>query len=107
MTMSNTPRKHPEQIAFGRRVAALRKARGWSQQQLADRLEQHGVHLHQTSLSLIEQGERVANVPQVVAFASALEVAFADLLGPDPAPSLTATFVRYAAALERVEEESR
>ena len=54
-------------IDFGRRVRALREARGLSQEALAD-----AAGLHRTHISLIERGQRSVRLETVVKLAIAL-----------------------------------
>jgi transcriptional regulator with XRE-family HTH domain len=78
---------------FGQRLASVRKSRGWSQRQLAARLD--------TTREIIDYYERRAVNPSLAFIeraAAALEVSLADLLGgeaksnrnrPGPSPQLT------------------
>lgn len=60
---------------FGDRVRTLRKARGLSQEQLAER-----TGLHRTYIGGIERGERNVSLINIVRLANALEVSPSDLL---------------------------
>ena len=60
---------------FGARVRALREARGWSQEELA---EQAG--LHRTYVSAVERGVRNPTVTVMARIAAALEVSLAVLV---------------------------
>jgi transcriptional regulator with XRE-family HTH domain len=68
---------------FGRRLAAARRAKGWSQAQLADRLS--------TSQKTVDYYERRAQNPSldlITRVAGALEVSVAELMGVDaPRPA--------------------
>lgn len=55
--------------AFGRRVRELRQARGYSQEELAERSG-----LHRTYISSLERGQRNVGLDNVHALAMALEV---------------------------------
>lgn len=55
--------------AFGRRVRALRQARGYSQEVLAERSG-----LHRTYISSLERGQRNVGLDNVHALATALDV---------------------------------
>jgi transcriptional regulator with XRE-family HTH domain len=60
--------------AFGRRVRALRKARGLSQEELA-----HRAGIHWTYLGGIERGERNPALLNIGRLARALDVAITEL----------------------------
>jgi transcriptional regulator with XRE-family HTH domain len=60
---------------FGDQVRTLRKARGLSQEQLAER-----TGLHRTYIGGIERGERNVSLINIVRLANALEVSPSDLL---------------------------
>lgn len=80
------PRKKKDDASFGPRLAALRKARGLTQVQLAE-----ATHSTQRSISYYENDDGVPPASIVVALAQALEVSADQLLGlkppPQPAPS--------------------
>jgi transcriptional regulator with XRE-family HTH domain len=59
----------------GQRVARLRRAKGWTQQQLAN-----AAHLHSVTVSNIEQGRRRMGADAAVALARALGVTVDELL---------------------------
>ena len=61
--------------AFGRRVRELRKARGFSQEELA-----HRAGMHYTYVGGIERGERNPALVNIGALAGALGVSLADLV---------------------------
>ena len=60
---------------FGRRVRELRNARGWSQEELADRAD-----LHRTYISAVERGVRNPTIMVIERIAKALKVRMAELL---------------------------
>ena len=60
--------------AFGRRVRELRQARGYSQEELAERSG-----LHRTYISSLERGQRNVGIDNVRVLAQALGVPAADL----------------------------
>ncbi|MGL5066045.1 MAG: helix-turn-helix domain-containing protein [Microcoleus sp.] len=60
---------------FGDRVRTLRKARGLSQEQLAEK-----TGLHRTYIGGIERGERNVSLINIVRLAKALDVPPSDLL---------------------------
>ena len=63
--------------AFGQRVRELRKARGFSQEELA-----HRAGLHYTYVGGIERGERNPALINIGKIAAALGVSLADLFAP-------------------------
>ena len=63
--------------AFGRRVRELRKAKGFSQEELA-----HRAGMHYTYVGGIERGERNPALVNIGALASALGVSLAELFRP-------------------------
>ena len=60
--------------AFGNRVRDLRRARGYSQESLADE-----VGLHRTYIGAIERGEQNVSIDNIAKLAKALKVNIADL----------------------------
>lgn len=56
-------------LAFGKRVRALRAARGLSQERLAELAE-----VHRTYMSSIERGQRNVGLDNILALAKALDV---------------------------------
>lgn len=60
--------------AFGNRVRDLRRARGYSQESLADE-----VGLHRTYIGAIERGEQNVSIDNIAKLAKALKVGIADL----------------------------
>ena len=63
--------------AFGKRVRELRKARGFSQEELA-----HRAGMHYTYVGGIERGERTPALINIGALAAALGVPLAELFSP-------------------------
>jgi len=59
---------------FGQNVRRLRRARGFSQEELADR-----VGLHRTYIGSVERGERNISLNNIVAIARSLSVPISDL----------------------------
>ena len=72
-------RKAVFRYVFGRRVRALRTARGLSQEALADLSG-----LHRTYLSSLERGQRNVGLENVCALAHALGVEASHLFESDP-----------------------
>lgn len=62
------------QTAFGVNVRKIRKQRGYSQEELADR-----AHLHRTYLGGVERGERNVALKNIVAISAALGCSIGDL----------------------------
>ena len=65
----------PEAVAFGKRVRALRRECGWSQERLAEAAEMNVVQL-----SNIERGANEPKLTTILKLAKALAVSPADLL---------------------------
>lgn len=57
--------------AMGRKVRQLRTERGWTQEDLRQRLAEHGWPLDQTTISNLELGRRPIRVAETVALATA------------------------------------
>jgi len=66
--------RHPQQVAFGARLRARRKALGWSQRLLA---EQSG--LDWSYVAQVERGERNIALLNIHRLADALDTAVAEL----------------------------
>jgi transcriptional regulator with XRE-family HTH domain len=62
------------EVQFGERVRELRRAKGWSQEELAFK---SGVH--RTYLGGIERGERNPALKNIAAIAKALEITLSEL----------------------------
>jgi transcriptional regulator with XRE-family HTH domain len=75
------PRKKKEDSSFGPRLAALRKARGFTQVQLAE-----ATKTTQRSISYYENDDGVPPSSIVMVLAQALQVSADELLGLKPAP---------------------
>ena len=60
---------------FGQNVRRLRKARGFSQEELAER-----AGLHRTYIGSIERGERNVSLKNIAAIAQALDVNVTELM---------------------------
>ena len=60
---------------FGKRVKALREAKDWSQEELADR-----AGLHRTYISAVERAVRNPTLTVIARIAKALKVPIAELL---------------------------
>mgnify|MGYP003608491649 CR=1 FL=1 len=66
---------------FGSRVKAIRKTRGWTQEELARRMSDAGHPMHQTTLAKIESGTRPTSVAELGALSTLLEVSIGSLFG--------------------------
>src|SRR5215211_3898739 len=64
------------------RIRELRKARGMTQQDLADRIALLGTPMHQTAIARIESGKRELTLAEAFQFAYALDVAPVHLFVP-------------------------
>lgn len=60
---------------FGKRLKALREARGWSQEELADRAS-----MHRTYISAVERAVRNPTLTVIERIAKALKVPITELL---------------------------
>lgn len=60
--------------AFGKRIRELRKKKGYSQEELADRAD-----LHRTYIGSIERGEQNVSLDNIAKIARALSTRIADL----------------------------
>lgn len=60
---------------FGQRVRALRRERGWSQEEFADR-----AGLHRTYVSAVERGVRNPTLTVIERLAAALNISISELL---------------------------
>lgn len=103
-----------EQIV-GRRVKALRAARGWSQQELATRMADAGQSWRQTTVAKTEAADRPIRVNEAAALAGVFGITVSDLLTiPVDDYHLASATVRLAevrslaeAAQQRVSELER
>src|SRR3954454_22931103 len=74
-------------VVFGKRVAAVRLDRGWTQARLAERLRELGYALPREALARLETGKRGVSLEDVFAIAYALDVSPLHLIVPvDDAP---------------------
>lgn len=68
--------------AVGRALRLLREQEGWSQAELASRVEPEGLRLDPSAVARIERGERDVRVGELLALAAGLGVAPPLLLAP-------------------------
>lgn len=64
-------------LDFGKRLAAIRKRKGITQERLADKVE-----LHRTYIGFIEQGKRNPSIANIRKIAKALSVSLKELFEP-------------------------
>ena len=65
---------------FARRLSALRKAAGLTQQQLAGNMAETGSAMHRSAIAKIEAGDRAVSIGEAVQLARALGVGLAELV---------------------------
>ncbi|MGW4411188.1 helix-turn-helix domain-containing protein [Nonomuraea sp. NPDC004702] len=76
---------------FGQRVRRLRVGRGWSQEELAERLTQVGLQFHQTQVGKLESGSRPIRLNEAQALALIFDTPLSNLLD-DSAPAKSEPF---------------
>lgn len=86
---------------FGRRVKDLRLERGWTQDELAKRLNGAGYSMHQTTVAKMESGARPTSVGEMAALAAIFGMSI-DRLFSDDAPVDRAMSAMAAATAECV-----
>ena len=59
---------------FGKRIRDLRKQKGWSQEELADKVD-----LHRTYIGAIERGEQSVSIDKIDALAKGLRISLEEL----------------------------
>lgn len=69
-------RAHPASVreVYSKRLGAIRRGRGWTQQQLADAMGRVGFPVNRATIAKVEVGKRPMEVSELVAFAAALDV---------------------------------
>ena len=67
-------------LYFGQKVKSLRTEKGWTQTELASRLADVGVELHQTTIAKMEGGARPTTINELWALALVFDVDYADLM---------------------------
>ena len=68
-----------QRVDVGKKIKSLRERRGWSQQELADRLGYES----DTAIHLIEKGKRGLSIEKLKKVALIFEVSTAGLIGED------------------------
>lgn len=100
---------------FGIRLRELRQRRGWTQQEVVQRLADHGLVLHQTAIARIETAARPVRLNEALTLAAVLGVDLPGLLAPSSHNVEIAELEEYSHALTtallearyRVEETAR
>ncbi len=87
---------------FRRGIRTWRELHGWSQTELAERMQDRGFPFHQATVYKLEDGRRPTRLAEAVALAEVLEVPLTHLIGPD-APERVARF-ELARAAQRVKD---
>jgi transcriptional regulator with XRE-family HTH domain len=98
----------PEEIA-GRRLALFRQERGWSQSEVARRMEAYGYNWHQTTVGRVESGKRPLRLNEAVHVAAMFGVSPIQLIVPNVTPDrlsddIKATEDARSSILERLED---
>jgi XRE family transcriptional regulator, regulator of sulfur utilization len=73
--VSRRKKRQPDAELFGRIVRTHREARGWTQEELAERADMNASYL-----GFIERGDNVPTLTIIIQLAEGLELAPADLL---------------------------
>lgn len=105
--MAGVRRPDPE-VQTGQALRRLRLARGWSQEEVAVRMQVYGYDFHQTMIAKIEAAQRPLRVRELADFATLFGVKVQDLVYP-PTASLAETVQAIAevtAKLEKVQEQA-
>lgn len=88
---------------FGAKVKLWRLERGWSQEQLAGRLRDLGIEMHQTTVAKLETGRRPVRLSEAFAVATAFRVPLLSIFhGPVPGEPWSLKAMRER--LERLDE---
>ncbi len=74
-------RPDPE-VQAGRALRRLRLSRGWSQEEVARRMQAYGYDFHQTTIAKIEAAQRPLRVRELAHFAALYEVEAHELIYP-------------------------
>ncbi len=108
-TRDRTVSQGPAEISdgiFARRLYALRKAAGLTQQQLASAMSAAGNTMHRSAVAKIEAGDRAVSVGEAFQLAGVLGVGLAELVtdpGPGPGPVTVQEWEEQRAHRARVE----
>ncbi|MDO2969379.1 helix-turn-helix domain-containing protein [Mycobacteroides abscessus] len=66
---------------FGEALRSWRQERGWSQEDIADRLRRQGFEMHQTTVAKIERGARPLRIAEAAALVEVFELPIIAILG--------------------------
>jgi transcriptional regulator with XRE-family HTH domain len=77
----NVDRPDPE-VQAGRALRRLRMSRGWSQEEVAKRMQAYGYDFHQTMIAKIEAAQRPLRVRELADFAALYNVEVNELIYP-------------------------
>jgi transcriptional regulator with XRE-family HTH domain len=103
--MRGSERPDPEAQA-GIALRRLRRARGWSQEEVAQRMKAYGYDFHQTMIAKIEAAQRPLRVRELADFAALFGMEVHELIYP-PAGSLKevsreiATLTKHLTSVDR------
>ncbi|WP_172651135.1 helix-turn-helix domain-containing protein [Rhodococcus opacus] len=91
---------------FGNRVRTERESRGWSQKELADRMndrqpEDAVTRAHVTTIAKIEAGDRTVRLDEAVTLATVFEVSLDWLMGTEREEDLAYAVERLTGAAQR------
>lgn len=78
--MVATARKTEISDRIIKRITTLREARGWTQQQTADRFTEHGFPMHRANLDRMLKGRRTITVDEAMSVANAFGISLEDLI---------------------------
>lgn len=67
----------------GKQVFLIRKEKGWSQRELADKLQLGGLDLDKNAIQRIEAGKRFVTDIELLALSETLKVRLSELLNPN------------------------
>jgi transcriptional regulator with XRE-family HTH domain len=100
------PDDNDPELMAGQEIQRLRRARGWSQDEVARKMKPYGYDFNQALISRIELGQRPLRVRELVDFAALFGLQPAALLKPWPQMSLEsveAAIAELEPALEQAE----
>lgn len=74
---------------FGEALRSWRQERGWSQEDVAERLRHQGFEMHQTTVAKIERGARPLRIAEAAALVEVFGLPIVAILGMGAAPEHT------------------
>ena len=98
-------RPDPE-VQAGRALRRLRKARGWSQDEVGRRMKAYGYDFHQTMIAKIEAAQRPLRVRELADFAALYGMEVHELIYP-PAGSLREVSREIATVTDHLQAADR